>query len=250
MTMFEDLMNQIESDKNELFAKIRFLEDENEGLLNEKHSLKIELTQLQVQRSDLDVQLRKTKEQLAILESINDFKQDELQDLSAEGKSLKAVTDQLKLTQKVLSEMRTEEVVLKRDLQTFKDENIELKSDLEKEQQLVQLLRKELNDVRNKYSESLDYRKQELGFSNIMASKMFAQYKMRESTNPNRVSAVVSHQPMSFYGEPGAGRPGGFGANLQDPLKVSTFDQARDKDIHQSQFRATTRESTMLSSFG
>ena len=245
--MFEDLMNQIEGDKNELFDKIRFLEDENEGLVNEKHSLKIELTQLQAQRSDLDVQLRKTKEQLAILESINEFKQDELQDLSAEGKTLKALTEQLKQTQKLLSEMRTEQVDTQRELKTFRDENIELKSDLEKEQQLVQLLRKELNDVRNKYSESLDYRKQDLGFSNIMASKMFAQYKMRESTNPNRVSAVISQQPMSFYGEPVAGRPGAL-ANPHDPLKASAFDQAPHKDIHQSQFRASTRESIMLSS--
>jgi chromosome segregation ATPase len=247
MTMFEDLMNQIETDKNELFDKIRFLEDENEALLTEKHSLKIELTQLQVQKSDLDVQLRKTKEQLAILESINDFKQEEVQDLSVEGKSIKALTDQLKQTQKLLGEMRTEDVVTKRDLQALRDENIELKSDLEKEQQLVLLLRKELNDVRNKYSESLDYRKQDLGLSNIMASKMFAQYKMRESTNPPRVSAVISQQPMSFYGEPGPGRPGAFGANLQDPLKASAFDQARDKDINQSQFRGSTRESIMLS---
>ena len=245
--MFEDLMNQIESDKNELFEKIRFLEDENEALLTEKHSLKIEHAQLQVQKSDLDVQLRKTKEQLAILESINDFKQEEVQDLSAEGKTVRALTEQLKQSQKLLSEMRTEEVVTKRDLQSLRDENIELKSDLEKEQQLVQLLRKELNDVRSKYSESLDYRKQDLGLSNIMASKMFAQYKMRESSHPARVSAVISQQPMSFYGEPVPGRPGAFGANPHDPLKASTFDQARDKDIHTSQFRGSTRESIMLS---
>ena len=52
---------------------------------------------------------------------------------------------------------------------------------------------------------------------------------------------------MSFYGEPVPGRPGAFGANPHDPLKASTFDQARDKDIHTSQFRGSTRESIMLS---
>lgn len=241
-------MGQIENDKNELFDKIHFLEDENEGLVNEKHSAKIELAQLQAQRSDLEAQLRKTKEQLAILESINEFKQDELQDLSAEGKTAKALSDQLKQTQKLLGEMRTEEVVLKRDLRGLTDENLELKADLEKEQQLVLLLRRELNDVRNKYSESLDYRKQDLGLSNIMASKMFAQYKMRESSNPNRASAVASQQPMSFYGEPPQ-KQAHFGAHPPDALKASAFEPGRDKDreLQQSQFRASTRESIMLS---
>ena len=45
MIQFEDLMGQIEADKNELFEKIQGLEEENELLVNEKHNMKIEVAQ-------------------------------------------------------------------------------------------------------------------------------------------------------------------------------------------------------------
>ena len=241
MISFESLMIQIENDKNELFDKIKNLEDENEGFVMEKHGLKIELSKVQAQKGDLESQMKKMKDQLNILETINEFKQDELQELNMEGRSMKSVIEQLKHTQKTLNDMRDQEVVLKNEIEELRNENIQTKSDFEKEQQFTVILKKELSDLRAKYNEMIEGRKNDLGISNLMASKMYTNnYKMRDSTN--RQSLMKDN--ISFYG----GEP-------KDTTKSPTFGDADQLGLNRmslpgdrnSTFRASQRDSIMMS---
>lgn len=198
MAQFEELMNQIESDKNELFEKISNLEEENEQHLKEKHSLKVELIQSKTLQQDTEVQLKRAREHINMLESLNTYKDDELKeigDLSKESENVKA---QFSRSQKSLTELRQELEEMLKKRQQLEQHNIQLTEDLAKERDYSSTVKQELKDLKAKYLDSVEQKKVELGLSNLAASKMFTYYKMRESIN-NRLSNL--NMPMSFAGE-------------------------------------------------
>ena len=191
-------MGQIEVDKNELFEKITVLEEENEQHLKEKHSLKVELMQTKTVLSDTETQLKRAREHIGLLDSLNNFKEEELKeigDLSKESENMKA---QFSKSQKTLAELRYELEEVEKKKQLIQQQNIQLSEDLSKERLYSGVVKQELKDLKTKYLDNVEQKKAELGLSNIAASKMFTYYKMRESIN-NRLSAL--NMPVSFAGE-------------------------------------------------
>lgn len=195
MVQFEELMTQIESDKNELFEKLNILEEENEQHLKEKHTLKVKLIQAQTAQADLEAQLKKATDHINVLESLNTYKDDELKeigDVTKDAQSTKAKFDQ---SQKTLAELREEIDSLQSTKQKLREDNIQLSQDLKKEKDYSEVVKKELKDIKSKYDGQLQSRKTDLGISNLAASRMYTYYNMRESIN-NRLSNM--NMPMSF----------------------------------------------------
>lgn len=203
MAQFEDLLSQIEADKNELFEKISSLEEENEQHLKEKHALKVELIQTKTALADSQSQLKKARDHIGMLESLNTFKDEEIKEFGDASKESENVKVQLGRSQKSLAELRQEleEVGKKKEL--LERQNIQLAEDLAKERDLAAKVKQELRELKARYQDNLDQKKKDLELSNIAASKMFTYYKMRESIN-NRLSNL--NMPVSFAGDDGRER--------------------------------------------
>lgn len=201
MAQFEELMGQIETDKNELFEKISNLEEENEQHLKEKHGLKVELIQVKTALADNESQLKRAREHINLLESLNTFKEEELKEFGDLTKDSENVKVQFNRSQKSLSELRQElEEVTKVRMQ-LEQQNIQLAQDLAKERQFSASVKQELKDIKAKYQDSVEQKKNELGLSNLAASRMFSYYKIRDSIN-NRLSNMNNmNVPVSFAGE-------------------------------------------------
>lgn len=101
MAQFEELLNQIEIDKNELFDKISNLEEENEQHLKEKHALKVELIQTKTALTDCQAQLQKEKDHINMLESLNTYKDEEIKEFGDASKESESVRVQLLKSQKL-----------------------------------------------------------------------------------------------------------------------------------------------------
>lgn len=195
MVQFEELMTQIESDKNDLFEKLNILEEENEQHLKEKHALKVELIQAQTAQADLDAQLKKATEHINVLESLNTYKDDELKEIGDVKKDAQTTKAQFDQSKKTLVELRQEIDSLQSSKQKLREDNIQLTQDLKKEKDYSEVIKKELKDIKSKYEGQLQSRKTDLGISNLAASRMYTYYNMRESIN-NRLSNM--NMPVSF----------------------------------------------------
>lgn len=197
MVQFEELMGQIESDKNDLFEKISILEEENEQHLTEKHNLKVELIQAQTARTDVEAKLKKATDHINVLESLNTYKDDELKEKGDVTKDAETAKLQFTQSQKSLAELREEVASLQAAKQKLKDDNIQIAQNLQKEKDYSEVVKKELKEIKSKYNDQMQSRKTELGISNIAASRMYTYYNMRESIN-NRLSNM--NVPVSFAG--------------------------------------------------
>lgn len=231
MAQFEELMGQIENDKNELFDKISGLEEENETLVNEKHSLKIELAQANHQKTDFETHLKASREQLKVLESLNTYKEEALTSEKEAGKEIIDARNQIIGLQKTVKELRDEEELKHNKYQKSELAIIQLKSEVQKEKDFIDVLRTEIAELRQKYTDSVDHKKQELGISNLMASKMFNIYKVRESTRQS------NNMPISFYGD----KPS------TDPSAILAGGGKVLGDQDQNRLRPSTRDSTVMS---
>ena len=233
MIQFEDLMGQIDADKNELFEKIQGLEEENELLVNEKHNMKIEVAQVNHQKIDLESQLKACREQMKVLDSLNNYKEEALQEQKDSDKEMTKLINHVNSLKTAMKEMQEQDQVKQNKYQKSELAIIQLKSELQKEKDFVQDLKKEIAELRQKYMDSLEHKKTDLGMSNLMASKMFNIYKMRESTR------LSYNMPISFQGEP----------LKQDPSAILAGKGAqniKDADGVTNQ-RPSLRDSTMMS---
>lgn len=197
MAQFEELLSQIEVDKNELFEKIANLEEENEQHLKEKHSVKVELIQTKTALTESQSQLKKAREHIDMLESLNTYKDEEIKEIGDVSKESQNVKLQYSQSQKTVSQLRKE---LEEALQVkslIEKQNIQLAEDLAKERDLSSKIKQENKDLKARYQDNLDQKKKDLELSNIAASKMFNYYKIRETIN-NRLSNL--NMPMSFAG--------------------------------------------------
>ena len=198
MAQFEDLMSQIETDKNDLFDKISNLEEENEQHLKDKHSLKVELIQIRTALADNENQLKKAREHIDLLDSLNTIREEELKEFGDLSKDSENAKVQFGRLQKTLADLRLEFDEVLKQKNHLEKHNIQLAEDLGKEREYSKAIKQELKDAQGRYRDSIGQKKNELGLSNIAASRMFNYYKMRESIN-NRLSNV--NMPVSFAGE-------------------------------------------------
>lgn len=210
MAQFEELLNQIEIDKNELFDKISNLEEENEQHLKEKHALKVELIQTKTALTDCQAQLQKEKDHINMLESLNTYKDEEIKEFGDASKESESVRVQLLKSQKTVTELRKELEEIATLRTKFEQQNIQLSEDLAKERDLSAKVKQELKDLKARHQEGYDQKKKDLELSNIAASKMFTYYKMRESIN-NRLSNL--NMPMSFAADEKTKADSNFGMN-------------------------------------
>lgn len=196
MAQMEELLNEIEKDKDELFQRITSIEEENEQLANEKHQLKQELNQTLALKKDQEQQLKSCKGQIKILESLNNYKDDELKDTAGEKRLKSGLEEELNGLRELLAKMREEEEIKNEERLKLTFANVELKTDLDKEREYIANLKREINDFRLKHAENFDLQKTNLNMSNLIASKMFNHYRMRETLRQS-----TGGMPTSFVGE-------------------------------------------------
>lgn len=256
MMQFEGLMEQIEKDKNEVFEKLKSLEEENEQLISEKHELKIEVTQLKTSNSDYLNQISKMRDELKAFESLDTYKDLELKEKNEASQEIDKLRDQLNKTKQNLTALREEGQVQNERYQKLEKASIQLKADLQKESEFVESLKRELKEVRAKYVEGIEGKKAELNASAIAASKLFTYYKMRESVARPEAVPVAAGMPISFYGESGptniaskmampVGLPAPSAGKLTFALELNQS-EIEKKEITQSR-GPSIRESTMIS---
>lgn len=252
MIQFEELLGQIESDKNEMFDKISYLENENEGLVNEKHALKVELAQLKASKADLDGQHKAVLEQLNILESLNNYKQDELNEKKEASKIIEDLKKQIDQLQGLITSMREKDENTTKKCQSLEQLNIQLLADLKKESDYVNDLKREIKEMRAKYLEGIEEKKLALNISNLMASKMYNYYgKNRESVvqggGINNASAI---QKSAFMIETKDMKPLNPNAVPDKPFGGANRQFAESiRPNARNSARPSLRESTMMSNF-
>lgn len=240
MVQFEELMGQIEGDKEELFEKINLLEEENEQHIKEKHSLKVELIQTKSAKTDLEAQLKKATDHINLLESLNTYKDDELKEIGDVSKDAQTAKAQYNQSQKTVADLRREIDELLALKHELREENIQLSQDLQKEKEYSEVVKKELKDIRAKYDGQLQTRKTDLGISNLAASRMYTYYNMRESIN-NRLSNM--NMPVSFAGTDNRMSKGGARAGGEIRQSVNPGRESAAGGIG----RASLRSSIMMS---
>jgi DNA repair exonuclease SbcCD ATPase subunit len=229
MTQLEELLNEIEKDKDELFQRIGNLEEENERLLNEKHELKQELNQTLALKKDQEQQMKSYKGQIKILESLNNYKDDELKDTAGEKRLKTGLEEEVSELRGLLTKMREEEEINNEEKMKLTLANVELKTDLEREKEYIANLKREINEFRLKHAENFDLQKTNLNMSNLIASKMFNHYRMRETMRQSTGGGM----PTSFVGEAPVKQ---YQAGLQESNLVNST-------------RPSLRESCMISTF-
>ena len=99
-------------------------------------------------------------------------------------------------------------------------QNIQLDSDLQRANSIIESLRKELADLKNKASDLYDDRKVESGsMANLTASKVANIYKLRETARPS-----TANLPFSFCADDLAG------SKLR-PVRVATPSSGVEKPL-------------------
>ena len=181
MSQCEDLVVQIENDKSELFEKVQSLEEENETLIKEKLDLKVELSHTQTVKADAELQVKKLRDQIKVLESISNYQEEELQGEKLNAKQVEELKQRLIESQKQLEELRNQQDEEKEKYQRLERICAQLRSDLQRETDFGVSMKKELSDLRTKYLEGIEGRKQDIGLSALAASKLYTAYKIRET---------------------------------------------------------------------
>lgn len=181
MSQCEELVVQIEHDKSELFDKVQSLEEENETLIKEKLELKVELSHSQTVKADAELQIKKLRDQIKVLESISNYQEEELQGEKLNAKQVEELKQRLVESQKQLEELRVEQDEEKQKYLRLEKVCAQLRSDLQREADFGNSMKKEITELRTKYLEGIEGRKQELGLSALAASKLYTAYKIRET---------------------------------------------------------------------
>lgn len=181
MSQCEELVVQIEHDKSELFDKVQSLEEENETLIKEKLELKVELSHAQTVKADADQQIKKLRDQVKVLESISNYQEEELQGEKLNAKQVEELKQRLVESQKQLEELRGEQDQEKEKYLRLEKVCAQLRADLQREADFGNSMKREITELRTKYLEGIEGRKQELGLSALAASKLYTAYKIRET---------------------------------------------------------------------
>jgi chromosome segregation ATPase len=181
MSQCEELVVQIESDKGELFEKVQSLEEENETLIKEKLELKVELQHTQTVKAEFENQIKKLRDQIKVLESISSYQEEEIQGEKLNAKQIEELKHRLVEAQKQLEEYRSSQEVEREKYMRLERVCTQLRSDLQSETDYGNSIKKELSDLRTKYLEGIETRKQDLGLSALAASKLYTAYKLRET---------------------------------------------------------------------
>lgn len=181
MSQCEDLVVQIENDKSELFEKVQSLEEENETLIKEKLDLKVELSHTQTVKADAEQQVKKLRDQIKVLESISNYQEEELQGEKLNAKQVEELKQRLIESQKQLEDLRGQQDEEREKYLRLERICTQLRSDLQRETDFGVSMKKELSDLRTKYLEGIEGRKQDLGLSALAASKLYTAYKIRET---------------------------------------------------------------------
>lgn len=218
MARFEEIMSQIEEDKSSLDKKLTSLEDQNLELTRRTQNLTSELNQQKNQNAQQEKTIAALREQIKVNESINDYKDKEAQEGMEANQRVELLEAEIKELKKSLQEEKTRIEEKEGEAEGAQIETNQVKEELKKEREFVAGLRKEIHELRQKYADSMETRKQDLNVSNLMTSKMFNYYKNRESVNNATPNVPPNLDKISL--ESAVRRPTNNGS--ESPLKAAS----------------------------